>query len=195
MNHLTITFIIVALLGLAGTGVFFIKNQNLGEELSIANEELSTAEVTISGLEDQKTAVEKELIRFKSTDLAKEAELLQTKLDAAEKDLERTESDLTVSQSKVSDLETTIKTLKVNSTKINLYLDAINAIETMLARSISASGISNVDSKIAPLNDTAVTNKWDEAKKDIDLEGRGFVAAPISNTVIEMTSRIRNLLP
>lgn len=171
MKPLTIIFIIIAILGLAWTGFFFIKKQSLENQLV--------------SLKEEKTNVEKEFAMFKATDLAKEVEILQLKLKATEKDL-------SALQSEAPDLKARIRTFEAGVSKLESYLNAINAIENMVGGGPTAAGVASVDSALNKLNDSSVSDRWANAKRGIDLDRKSWQGTSISDTVITITSRIRD---
>ena len=182
MKLIPIILAIIAVLGLIGAGLFFTQKQALEtKNTSLQNE--------LKNTQDEKRSIETELAILKATDLAKEAELLQVKLGSTEKSL-------AVAQGDVADLESTVQTFKTNNAKIPPYLNAIDAIEAVIGSSGEASGIEDIDMKIAALQDSQVSRQWVVAKTGIDVEaGRisGW-ASDVNDTIILITSQVRKLL-
>ena len=168
---LIIIVIVVAVLGI-GAGVFlFTKNQSLQAQLT--------------NLKDEKTKTETELAVLKATNLAKEVEFLRLNLKATEKDL-------AALQNEVPDLKARIRTFETGVSKLESYLNAIDAIENMVGGGPTAAGIASVDSALNKLNDSSVSDRWANAKRGIDLERKSWQGTNISDTVITVTSRIRD---
>ena len=165
-------FILSIVILLAAAGMFFSQNRSLNNKLGTSQQALNEAE--------------KALIYYKNTDLAKEVELLQLKLVAAQKDLVASQNDATTAKARV-------KTLEAGNAKLLAYLAAIDAIETMIANGPTPAGVATVDAKILVLNDSQVSAKWAQAKAGIDLERRSWSGESISDTVKTITLRIRDL--
>ena len=178
MKTLLTIFIVVAILGLIGAGYFFKTSSNLKQELRSAQD-------SIGKLKEEKTKVETELAVLKSTDLAKEVEFLRLNLKATEKDL-------VALQNEVPNLKARIRTFETGVSKLESYLNAIDAIENMVGGGPTAAGVASVDSALNKLNDSSVSDRWANAKRGIDLERKSWQGTSISDTVITVTSRIRD---
>jgi len=110
---IAITTSIIAIIFLATGVVFFNKSNNLAKELSVKNDELSD-------LEKKANDFEKELIFYKNTDLGKELELVNLKLETSEEKLKQTqeslatvEKDLDNLQEKVSEIPNLTRTISL----------------------------------------------------------------------------------
>ena len=164
--------IIIATLAIAAVGVLFWKNQKLTQE---------------------KAGVEKELAVLKSSDLAKEIELLSFKLKTTEKSLSE-------SGSEVSRLGSRVQTLETNLNKIRPYLSAIDAVQKVVTgeTGITKASVANADPKVAVLNDLEISGYWREAKDNIHFDG-GRVSSYnqrfFGDAISAMVSRVLNLLP
>jgi len=183
MKPLIIILIIIAVLGFGGTGYFFTQTQSLENQIAV--------------LQDAKSKAETELAVLKSTDLAKENELLRSKLKSAEDTLvsekrahENTQSKLTAVETKINALETTIK-------KAKPYINVLTAFNDwqftaspfyLVDRDTSA-----IDNAISSLGDTQISNLWREIKT-------GFPAAKQTGNIrheeviILITSKLASLL-
>jgi len=171
---------VLSLIGYFLVVILFIKNSSLNKNLILTQVRLESSDI-------ENSQFEKELIFYKNTDLAKEVEILQLKLNSAEKKLESTESQLNSTQ-------TQLKNLQTNTTKIKPYLDVINAIENLLSEGPNANNVSNVNSKVSTLGDSEVSDQWARAKASIDLEKSSWSGSEISATVSLITSKILSLI-
>ena len=171
---------VLSLIGYFLVVILFIKNSSLNKNLILTQVRLESSDI-------ENSQFEKELIFYKNTDLAKEVEILQLKLNSAEKKLESTESQLNSTQ-------TQLKNLQTNTTKIKPYLDVINAIENLLSEGPNANNVSNVNSKVSTLGDSEVSDQWAKAKASIDLEKSSWSGSEISATVSLITSKILSLI-
>lgn len=169
-------------MGLIAAGIFFAQNSSLKKEAKTLQSELTKTQKSL-------TEAEKKLIYYQNTDLAKEVEILKLKLATAEKDL-------AASVDQVSSLQKRVDTLEANSDKIQLHLEAINAINEMFFGSgPSEKGVAQIDVKIAALKDSEITNLWQQAKAGIDTEKRSWGGDSIGRTLDKITSRVSDLLP
>jgi len=144
---------ILAVLGIAGAAVFGTKYQS-------SQAESKTLEDNVSSLQEEKTQLEKDLIFYKNTDLAKDNELLRVKLENAEEDL-------TAARSRVTVLET-------NLNKIEPYTDVISAIERFLSAPFTKNGLADIETKVSALGDAEVSNRWATARATVDFANNGW---------------------
>lgn len=188
-NKALLVVLIIAGLGLLGTGVFFSKSQSSKKAAAELTGKLAIANQALSDLKEQNSELEKELIAFKNTDLAKEVELLNLKLA-------NTKKELADSQFAESNLKSQVETLKSNLSQIRPYNEAIDVIRQMyFGPGPSASGIAKIDAKIAALKDIEISNLWGQAKASINLEQRSWSGQYEGEVLGAIISRIRNLLP
>ncbi|OGM58235.1 hypothetical protein A3A75_04315 [Candidatus Woesebacteria bacterium RIFCSPLOWO2_01_FULL_39_10] len=170
----------LSIIGYSLVVILFIKNSSLNENIKLSNSQLEKAKA-------ENSQFEKELIFYKNTDLAKEVEILQLKLNNAEKNLKSTESQLNSTQNQLKNLQT-------NIAKIKPYLDVIDAIESLLSEGPKENNVSNVNSKVSTLGDSEVSDQWARAKASIDLEKSSWSGSEISATVSLITSKILSLI-
>ena len=139
MKPLTIIYIIIAAIGLGGTGYFFTQARSIKTELAL----------------------------LKSTDLAKENDVLNLKLKLMEDTLalekrnhENTKNQLTTSEDRVKTSETIAK-------KAKSYIDvsvAFNDWQRPTGLHILDRDTSRIDSVIPILGDNDVSKLWQEVK-------------------------------
>ena len=89
---------IMAIIFLAAGIVFFSKSNNLATEISVKNDELSD-------LKQKANDLEKELIFYKNTDLGKELELVNLKLETSEEKLKQTQESLAEAEKDLDNLQ------------------------------------------------------------------------------------------
>ena len=183
MKPLIIILVVVALLGLGGAGYYFMSLLRLQNEL-VDREKLITT------LKDEKAGVEKELAVLKNSDLAKDLELTQLKLKTSEKDLSESKKEVARLGSRVTTLETGLRSIKP-------YLSAIDAVQLVVLGTTgpTRSVVANVDPKVAALNDSEVSIRWAEAKQNIDFEQLSWQQQFFGNTISTIILRILALLP
>lgn len=174
-------FVVILVLALMGGGYFFYQNQILQSQ--------------IVGLKDEKAGVEKELAVWQSTDLAKEAELLQLKLQAVEKDLAYEKKELAKVTKDKSDLVSQLQAIQSDSAKIKIRLDAVDALERMVGAGPNAQSVASAGAKISSIRESDISDTWTIAQRDIDLVRLSWNGNTIADTVIAITASIRNLLP
>jgi len=179
MKPLTIILIIVAILGLGGTGFLYMERQSLVVENGDLQGEIKGSEKEITDLKDEKTKIETELAVLKTIDLEKEAELLRFKIKNAE-------SDLAAAEKKSIKLET-------NLSKTKPYADALDAIDHFFSGPMTEANLKNIDVKISALGDSQITAQWKEAKADIDVSRGSWGVNGISHTFFLIISEIRGL--
>lgn len=155
MNKVSFVILILgAFLGISGGAYFFVQKQSLENQVSI--------------LQGAKSKVETELAVLKSTDLAKENELLKVKSESMEKELtsernkaQSLESNLGEAQDKVKSLESKISEAKPYFAVLGAFYDWEYKPSQfpLLDRNTSA-----IDSAIAALKDSQVSNLWSSIK-------------------------------
>lgn len=181
MNKNLALVALVAIIGFIIAGFLFTKNGSLTKQVQELNDQLKT-------VSDKLNDAEKELIYYKNTDLAKEVQLLQLQLTAAEKDLATSQQDASSAQARV-------KTLETNLAKIGPYLDAMQAISDMFFDTgPTDKGVARIDAKIAVLKDASISNVWADAKSGIDTERRSWSGESIGKTMSAIISQINSLL-
>lgn len=160
-GHRTLAIIssIVAVVALIAAGAFFWQSRTAQNKANQA---------------------EKDLIYYKNTNFAKEAELADFKRQKAEDDLAIARDQLT--------------TLTANAAKVPDYLNAVDAVVDLIDGGPTATELSTVDAKVRALNDAAMTARWTEkGRPAINLEQLSW-----NNDIYDMlntlTSRIRELL-
>ncbi len=172
-KQLTIILVSVAVIGLIAAGIFFTQKASLQSELTKTEKALNESE--------------KALIYYKSTDLAKEAELLNLKLKNAERDL-------AVSQKETAATQARVKSLESNLAKIPAYLSVIDAIQDLVADGPTAAKLSVVDAKVSALSDQQMSSRWNTSgRPSIDLERRSW-GSGIYEMVKALTVKVRELI-
>lgn len=178
MKQTTISLIIIAVLALGAGGYFFYQNQ------------LSQAQA--AKLKDEKTKVETELAVLKNSNLAKENENLQFKLDTAKKDL-------AVSQKEAADQKAKIGSLDAKLTKIRPYAEAIDAIQKIFLSGLMLPSTpeiaSRVDPKIKALGSPELLEDWLEAKAHMNSPPGSYSPQPVGVVVTRLMNRILGFLP
>lgn len=173
--------ILIAIIGVLIVGglIFYIFRQN---------SQLEAVKKAQAALNEEKVQLEKDLIFYKNTDLAKEVEILKLKLDTKEKELAD-------SKGQVSNLQAKVVRLETNAPKIKTRVEIIAAIEKMFIGSgPTAAGVSSVDTKVASLGDSALSDAWEKAKSQINLNARSWEPQPINDVVDLITSQVRDFL-
>lgn len=179
---LIIIAVLVFAIGLGGTAFLYTKHQSLLAEKSDLQSTLADKDVSINNLENENAKSAQELAALKATDLAKEVELLRTKL-------RNTEESLAKVRGEVVPLEATM-------TKIGLYADVVAAIDQNLVPPPPTpvnSNLNNIDVKIEALNDNQIIDQWVQTKSAIDAGRDG--GADIIHTYFLVISQMRKLLP
>lgn len=178
-----IILIVVALLGLGGTGYYFMSSLRLQNEFA-------DREKLITNLKEEKSRMEIELAVLKNSDLAKDLELTQLKLKTSEKDLSE-------SKKEVARLGARVKTMEAGLNKMRPYLNAIEAIQKVVLgdTGITKSLVANADPKVSTLNDQEISGHWQKAKDNIDWERMGWQQRFFGDTISTIISRIFNLIP
>ena len=173
---------IIAVILLFTTGYFLSKNQSL-EKLVIEAKE-------------QNAELEKDIIFYKNTDLAKDNELLTLKLENIEKDLAAREKELAVTTEEKAGLVKQLQAVQANSAKIQIHLDAIDQIERMVGDGPNQASVNLVEPKITVLQNAKISKAWEEAKRWIldNVATGSWNGTLIADTVIAITSTIRGLL-
>lgn len=161
-------------------GYIFMNSQSLSRENKTLANQNSLLQTQLSSLKDEKAQLEKDLIFYQNTDLAKDNESLRLKLGNAERDL-------AAAQSRIGALE-------ANDNKMELYLDAISAIEQFLGAPFTQNGLANIDSKINALGDTEVSSRWMIARGTVDFSNNGWGPHDFFQVVFLLDTRIRGLL-
>lgn len=141
-NSLIVLIIIIAVLGLGGTGYFF----------------------------EAKSKVETELAILKRTDLAKENASLKLKLKSFEEELSTEKEKNIEANLKMRTLEEAFKKLEARLSKLKLFFGVLSAFHDWEYDS-SHSGLhildrstSQIDSAISVLNDSPISNLWTTVK-------------------------------
>lgn len=152
---------------------------------------MSKATEQVAELKEAKSEVEKELAILKSTDLAKDNELLKLKLKVAEKDL-------VASQSEASRLTLSNTTLESNAKKIKAYFKAVD----LLQQSFFGGGrleykLPEIGKAISALGDKALSDKWRDIEQTVraDLADDSWSPAPLGEMTDALINRIKNFLP
>lgn len=183
MKSPTIIFIIIAVIGLAGTGYFFTKTRSLESKAAI--------------LQDAKLKVETELAALKNTDLGKENALLKSELKTAEDALAlekrehgNTQNRLTTAEGKIKDLETAIK-------KAQPYIGALSAFNDWQF-AVSQFPLFDrdtrlIDAAVSSLSDNQVSDLWREAKASFP-EAKQTGKSSYDRVIILITSNLAGLL-
>lgn len=168
-----IVVFMVFLISLGVNGFLFSKNQSL----------ISTNK----DLEKEKARVDTELAVLKNTDLAKEVELLKTKLNIAEKDLAQKEQDLTSANNR-------LKTIETNRGKIKSDLDAIEAVSSNYWHyTLTEPILDNIEAKIKTLGDSETLSLWIVARKQTTPNSANPSA--VWDVVSRILANVRSLLP
>lgn len=183
MKHLTIVFIVIAILGLGGAGYFFYQNQGLLGE--------------VARTKDEKAAIEKELAVLKNTDLAKENERLESKLKSTEDTLFAEKEDHVETKSQLKTAEAKIKNLETAFSKIKPYVDVVSAFNHWEHDAspfpILDRDVSKIDAAVSSLGDTAVADLWRKVKAGFP-QARQTGAIGHEEVITLIISRIFNLL-
>ena len=136
---------VVAIILLFSTGYLFSKIQSLEKSVVEGNE--------------QNTKLEKDIILYKNTDFAKEAEILNFKLKDSEEKYEE-------SKKKLSTAETNLNTLRQNLTTIPRITTALSMMMTTFGKQppdcYSTSDKANIQQELTAVGDSALNNFWNE---------------------------------
>lgn len=179
MKKITIVFILLAFL--AGASYLFYQNQILEKQ--------------VADLKYEKAEVEKEFAVLKASDLAKEIEVLQLKLKTVEKDLADEKNALAKITREKSDIMAELRAVKSRSAQIKVRLDAIDALERMVGAGPNTQSVAAADARVSAIKETGVAGAWVIAKGDIDFTRMSWNGNTIADTVISITTSIRELLP
>lgn len=173
-------FILAAVFGLVIIGGLTYLYLNLRSELD-------TTKKTLEQVREEKARVDTELAVLKNTDLAKEAELLKTKLNIAEKDLAQKEQDLTSANNR-------LKTIEANRGKIKSDLDAIEAVSSNYWHyTLTEPILDSIEAKIKTLGDSETLSLWMVARNQTTPNSANPSA--VWDVVSRILANVRSLLP
>ena len=116
---------------------------------------------------EEKTKVETELTVLKSTNLAKENEILQLKLKTAEKDLAQEKETFGQFRNRVTSIPQIVDALSLIVSLV--YAENVSQCPSQFGR------FGEVRQKIVALSDTRLLNAWDEFAKSPDPAHCGMV--------------------
>ena len=137
---------VIAILLLFTTGYFLLKNQSL--------------EKSLTETKGQNAELEKDIILYKSTDLAKEVEILNLKLKTAEEDLTSTKSTLDKLK---ADVSSSPKIAKIASMMMATF-------GQQPPNCFSATDKANINKELAGLGDSEWTSTWNDFINDTNAE-------------------------
>lgn len=150
--------LIVAVL-LIAAGYLFVNTQSLSRENKTFANQNSIFQTQISNLKDEKTRLEKDLIFYKNTDLAKEVEILNLKLKDSEDKYEE-------SKKKLSATEANLNTLRQNISTIPKITTALSMMMTTFGKQpsdcYSASDKASIQQMLTAVGDSALNDFWSE---------------------------------
>ncbi len=102
-NFLVIGLVVITVILLAAT-YFFMNSQSLSRENKTFTNQNSLLQTQVSSLKDEKVRLEKDLVFYKDTDLAKEVEILNLKLKTAEDNFASTKATLSKLKTGISNV-------------------------------------------------------------------------------------------
>lgn len=102
INRTSILYGVIAVAAILAGVFFFMQSWN-------AEKKLTEAEESYAVLKDEKSVLETELAIFKNTDLGKEVQILQLKLDAKEKERVEAEKNFTTTETALTTLRNSLK--------------------------------------------------------------------------------------
>ncbi|MDO8600365.1 MAG: hypothetical protein Q7R73_01945 [bacterium] len=157
-NRTNILYIGIAAAGILGSIFFLVQSRN-------AEQELAKAEESYAVLQDEKSALETEFAIFKNTDLGKEVEILQLKLDAKEKERADIQKNLTMTN-------TTLATLRNNLKLIPNITRALSLMSGTFGKQppecFNAADRTAIDRELSIVGDAAWQEKWSRFIADTD---------------------------
>jgi len=93
-NFLVIGLVVITVVLMIATGYLFMNSQSLSRENETLTNKNTLLQTQVSSLKDEKAQLEKDLIYYKNTDLAKEVEILNLKLKTADEGFATTKAAL-----------------------------------------------------------------------------------------------------
>ena len=183
MKPFTIIFVVIAILGLGGTGYFFIQTQSLEKEFVL--------------LKDVKSKVETELAILKSTDLAKENEFLKSTLKSTEDAFALEKRNHENTQNRLTEAESKIKTLETATKRAQSYVGVLSAFnDWQFAASplpLIDRDTRSIDTAISSLGDSHASNLWREIKVGFPM-AKQTGNLRYEEVIILITSKLASLL-
>ena len=150
----------IAVALLIAAGYLFMNSQSLSRENKMLTEQNILLQTQVSDLKDEKTQLEKDLIYYKSTDLAKEVEILNLKLKTANEDLASTKA--------------TLSKLKTGISNISKMASIASKMMVTFGKGppncFSASDKASINQELAALGDLEWISKWEDFINDTNAE-------------------------
>lgn len=157
-NLLVIGLSITIVILLIAAGYLFIKYQSLTGENKTLSSQQALLQTQVASLKDEKVQLKKDLIFYKSTDLAKEVEILNLKLKTAEEDLASTKSTLDKLKAGVSNVP---KLTRITSLMMATFGKGP-------PNCFSASDKASINQELAALGDPEWISKWEDFINETD---------------------------
>lgn len=165
-NIIIVLVSIVVIILLLITGYLFSKNQSL--------------EKSVVDVKEQNTKIEKDLIFYKNTDLAKEVEILNFKLKDSDEKYEE-------SKKKQSTAETNLNTLRQSLSTIPKVTTALSMMMKTFGKQppdcYSASDKANIKQELTAVGDSALNNFWNEFISSTASENCSFSPNLLEKTI------------
>lgn len=143
---------------LIATGFFFMNVQSLSHENQTLANQQSLLQTQLTTLKDEKAQLEKDLIFYKNTDLAKELEIVNLKLETAEEDLASTKATLDKLKAGISNVP---KMTRIASMMMSTF-------GKQPPNCFSASDKTSINQELTALGDREWTSKWEDFINDTD---------------------------
>lgn len=157
-NLLVIGLAVTTVILLIAAGYLFMNAQSLTSENRTLTNQQTLLQTQVAGLKDEKAQLEKELIFYKNTDLAKELEIVNLKLKTTEEDLASTKATLTKLQTGVSNVP---KMTSIASMMMSTF-------GKQPPNCFSASDKTSINQELTALGDREWTSKWEDFINDTD---------------------------
>src|SRR3989344_1300345 len=169
---------IIAVGGVMVAGFLFMKNQSLSSDLTTTINNLAQSK-------EKSVQLEKDLIFYKSTDLAKEVEILNLKLKTGEEELVTTQANLTKLQADVS-----------SSPKIaNIASMMMATFGQQPPNCFSATDKANINQELAAFGDREWISKWEDFINDTDSKSCSMSPDKLEQAVNYGLNKISQISP
>ena len=155
-NFLVIGLGVIAVVLLIATGYLFMNAQSLSRENKTLTSQNSLVQTQVSSLKDEKVQLEKDLILYKNTDLAKEVEILNLKLKTSQEDLATAKDTLSKLKTGVSSVP---KMTSISSKMMATFGKGP-------PNCFSASDKATINQELAAFGDSEWISKWEDFIND-----------------------------
>lgn len=155
-NFLVIGLVVITVVLLIAVVYLFMNSQSLSRGNKTLTEQNTFLQTQVSSLKDEKAQLEKDLIYYKNTDLAKEVEILSLKLKTSEEDLATTKVAL-------DKLKTGVSSIPRITTVLSMMMTTFGK---QSPNCYSASDKANIQQELTAIGDSALNNLWSDFIND-----------------------------